>query len=69
MGWPDVGCFDAIHFNGFDGLGDALLHGLHFSELASLREHHLIELIAEVFEMRQIRFELFQTFRQFLVHA
>jgi hypothetical protein len=26
-------------------------------------------LIAEVFEMRQIRFELFQTFRQCLVHA
>ncbi len=61
--------FDALEFGGFDGLGKALLEGRHFDELAGLIEDHLVELVVLMFQVGEVRFQLFDALGEFFVHA
>ena len=60
--------FDAFKFGGFDGLGKALLEGRHFDELAGLFEDDLVELVVLMFEVGEVRFQLFNALGEFFVH-
>jgi len=61
--------FDALQFDRFHGLGNFLLLRPQSRQPAPLFQHDLVQLIKQMFQMRQMRFNLFQPFRQFFVHA
>ena len=69
MGRLGGGGFDALELGGFDGLGKSLLEGGHFDELAGLFEDDLVELVVLMFQMGEVRFQLFDALGEFFVHA
>ena len=60
--------FDAVDLGGFDGLGNFLLQGLDFGELAGLVEDDLVELVVLMLQMGEAGFQLFEALSKFLVH-
>jgi hypothetical protein len=61
--------FDALKLGGFDGLGKSLLEGRHFDELAGLFEDDLVKLVVLMFEVGEVRFQLFDALGEFFVHS
>ncbi len=60
MGRLRVGLLDAIDLDCFKRTSNSLLLGLDALQLFALRDHDLIQLIAEMFEMCKVRFDSFQ---------
>ena len=61
--------FDALQFDCFHGVGNFLLLRLQSGQSTPLFQHDLVQLVKQVFQMRQMRFNFFQPFRQYFVHA
>ena len=60
---------DALQFNALHGLCDLLLLYLRFRQQPRLLQHHLVQLVVLMLQVREMRFQLFQAFGDFFVHA
>ena len=68
MGRLGIGGFDAVDLDGFEGIADFLLEGLHFGDASALIEDDLVELIVLMLEVSQVRFNFSETVGKFLIH-
>jgi hypothetical protein len=66
---PGVRGFDPVQFHHFDGPPNPPLLNLDLAERASLFQHDLVELVIEVFQVREMGFNLFEPFGESLVHC
>ena len=60
---------DALQLNALHCLGNLLLLDLRFRQQPRLLQHHLVQLIILMLQVREMRFQLFQAFRDFFVHV
>ena len=66
---PGICPLDPIQLNSLDGRGDARVLLLEPREFLPLLRHNFIELLAQAFEMRDVRFEARESVGGLLSHA
>ena len=60
---------DSLQFDALDGLRDLLLLRLRPGQQPRLLQHHLVQLVVLMLQMREVRFQFLQPFGEVFVHA
>ena len=68
MRWLGIGGFDALQFQSFHRGRLALDFFFQSFQQFVLRGHHIVQLLDLMFEMRDVQFEFFNPFRDFICH-